>query len=258
MHNGSVLGLTRFSVNDIIFLSEVINLNISDYKYKTELHAHTSPASKCADFCAEDAVRIYAELGYTSIVISNHLSPFMPFYGDKEKAMAHYISDMNAAKKAGKEHGINVITGCEIRFCGSNNDYLLFGIDDDALYDAYDFISKDLEAFSQWYRSDERLIIQAHPFRDGITEVSPTLIDGIESFNMHPGHNSRISLAARHAKLHDFIVTSGTDFHHPGHQGLCATLTKKPITNSDELVSVLKSRDYIFSVSGHIILPYGG
>ena len=232
-------------------------MNINDYKYKTEFHAHTSPASKCADFSAEDVIAIYANLGYTSIVISNHMSNFMPFYSDKEKALNHFIADVNAAKEAGKAHGINVITGCEIRFCGSANDYLLFGIEDDELGDLYDFIGKDIKTFSQWFRGEKKLIIQAHPFRDGITEVSPSLIDGIETFNMHPGHNSRIAFASKLAQLHDYIVTAGTDFHHPGHEGMCATLTKKPITSSDELVSVLKSRDYLFSVSGHIILPYG-
>ncbi len=232
-------------------------MNIQDYKYKTEFHAHTSPASNCADLSCEEVVSTYAKLGYTSIIISNHMSPYMPFYGDKEKAMEHYVSDLHAAARYGKEYGINVITGCEIRFCGSNNDYLLFGIEEAELYDAYDFISKDIKAFSQWFRNGNKLIIQAHPFRDGITEVSPTLIDGIESFNMHPGHNSRVAFASKYAQQHNFIVTAGTDFHHPGHEGLSATLTKKPMTSSAELVSVLKSRDYIFSVAKHIILPYG-
>ena len=232
-------------------------MNLRDYKYKTELHAHTTPCSACSQIPPEEEVRIYSELGYTSIVISNHFNEIMRFYGDKEKAVKTYLIDYNTACRYGEKYGINVILGCEIRFTENMNDYLLFGIDTDFLTEAYDYIDKGIKEFSKFFRNDSRVLLQAHPFRNGMTEIDPSLLDGIETFNVHPGHNSRIALAAQYAKKHDFIVSAGTDYHHPTHEGLSSLLTKEPIRDSYELANVLRSRDYLFEMSGNIILPYG-
>ncbi len=228
-------------------------MDISKYKYKTELHAHTSPCSYCSEISPEDAVKNYAELGYTSVVISNHFNSGMRYYGDKDKSIEAYIDDYKRALKCAEEYNINVILGCEIKFDESLNDYLLFGIEEDLLYGAYDYFEKDIEEFSKWFRREDRLLIQAHPFRNGMTQVSPELLDGIEAFNFHPNHNSRCSVAAQYAHEHNMIVTCGTDFHHPGHQGQIALLTKEPVVDSLQLAKVLKSRDYLFMTGGHII-----
>ncbi len=232
-------------------------MDISQYKYKTELHTHTSPSSYCSEISPEEAVKVYAQLGYTSIVISNHFNSGMPLYGDKEKSVSAYIDDYKRALNCADMYGINVILGCEIKFNESLNDYLLFGINEDLLYDAYDYFDKGVETFSKWFRCEDRLLIQAHPFRNGMTEVAPELLDGIETFNFHLNHNSRCSVAAQYAKEHDMIVTCGTDYHHPGHEGQISLLTKTPITNSTEIVEILKSRDYLFMTGDSIILPYG-
>ena len=232
-------------------------MNLKKYKYKTEMHAHSMPASACGDIPPEEVVRIYSELGYHSIVLSNHFHSQSRFYGDKEKMVRTYLLDYRTACEYGQKYGINVILGCEIRFTENINDYLLFGIDEDFLFDAYDYIEGGLKEFSDWFRDEKRTIIQAHPFRKGMEDTPPELIDGIETFNVHPNHNSRVAVAAKYAKKNDFIVTCGTDYHHLGHHGLSAILTKKPVENSFELSKVLKSRDYLFEVGGHIILPYG-
>ena len=82
-------------------------------------------------------------------------------------------------------------------------------------------------------------------------------VDGIESFNMHPNHNSVIGFAAAYARDNDLIVTAGTDFHHEGHHGLCAVRTKTLPKDSFEYADILRSKDYVFDISGSIVLPYG-
>ncbi len=232
-------------------------MNVTDYKFRTELHAHTHPASPCGDFSPEETVKKYAELGFDSLVISNHFYPIMRFRDDKEKCVAEYLKDFDEAEKAGKKYGITVILGCEFRFTENVNDYLLFGIDREFLGIAFDSMPKGLEAFSKTFRSESTLLIQAHPFRDGMTRVSPSFLDGIEVFNMHPGHNSRVALAARFAKEHNLIVTCGSDFHHENHQGTTALLTKTKMQNSGDIVAALKSRDYLIEIGGSVVLPYG-
>lgn len=231
-------------------------MDISQYKYKTELHAHTSPSSYCSEISPEEAVRTYAMLGYDTIVISNHFNSGMPYYGDKEKSVLSYIDDFKRAINCAKEYDINIVLGCEIKFDDLLNDYLLFGIDENLLYDIYDYFDKGIEEFSRWFRKAGRLLIQAHPFRNGMTQVAPELLDGIETMNFHPNHNSRCSVAAKYAAEHNMIVTCGTDFHHPGHEAQIALLTKAPVTDSFQLAKILASRDYLFRTGNHIILPY--
>ena len=230
-------------------------MNTEKYCYKTELHLHTSPASPCSEIPPESAVKYYADLGYHSIVVCNHFFPGMFHIDDKQKCIDTYLADYDLAMDAGQKYGVNVIFGCEIRFTENVNDYLLFGIDRDFLDFAYDNLSIGIVEFSKQFRNDDRLLIQAHPFRNGMTEVDPKYLDGIETFNMHPNHNSRVAIAAKYAKEHNLIPTVGTDFHHPGHQGLSALLTETELKSSQDIVKVLKSRDYLFEIGGCILHP---
>lgn len=225
-------------------------MNAEQYKYKTELHLHTSPASRCSEISPQLAVELYAGLGYHSIVVCNHFFAGMPFRDSKRKCIDTYLADYNLALEAEKKYGINVILGCEMRFTENANDYLLFGIDREFLDFVYECFDMGIEEFSKQFRNEERLLIQAHPFRDGMTKVAPEYLDGMETFNMHPNHNSRVALASKYAKMHNLIPTAGTDFHHLGHEGMAALLTKRELKTSHDIVEVLKSRDYIFEIGG--------
>lgn len=231
------------------------SMNIEKYQYKTELHLHTSPASSCSEIPPELAVELYAKLGYHSIVICNHFFDGMRFRDDKKQCIEAYLADYDLAVEAGKKYGMNVILGCEIRFTENMNDYLLFGIDRDFLEVAYESLDMGIEEFSKQFRGDGHLLIQAHPFRDRMIEVAPEYLDGIETFNMHVNHNSRVAFASKYAKKHGLIPTAGTDFHHLGHEGLAALLTETEIKTSQDIVDVLRSRDYIFEIGGSILLP---
>ncbi len=232
-------------------------MNTADYKFRTELHAHTNPASPCSNFTPEEVIQRYSEIGYDSIVISNHFYPGMQHLDDKETCITEYLKDFYVSKELGKKYGINVIFGCELRFTENVNDYLIFGIDPDFTGFAFDSMPKGLDFFSKAFRSDKTLIIQAHPFRDRMTEMPAELLDGVEVFNLHPGQNSRVAFAAKYAQKHNHIVTCGTDFHHEGHQGMTAFLTKTEMKDSHDIVKVLKSRDYLIEIGGCIVLPYG-
>lgn len=230
-------------------------MNLEQYKYKTELHLHTSPASTCSEIPPRDAVRIYKNLGYDSIVVSNHFDPNMPFLDNKQACIDRYLADYDEAVEEGLRCGLTVIFGCELRFFENQNDYLLFGIEPDILDMAFDYMPLGLEAFSKAFRNEKRLLIQAHPFRNHIIQMDPALLDGMETFNMHPNHNSRVAFAARYAREHGLIPTVGSDFHHPGQEGVCSLLTKEKLLTSHDIVTLLKSRDYLFEICGSIILP---
>lgn len=230
-------------------------MNIEKYRYKTELHLHTTPASRCAEVSPEQAVEIYAKLGYHTIVVSNHFYNEMRFFEDKRQCIDAYLADFDQTVDAGEKYGVHVILGCELRFTENANDYLLFGIEREDLDDIYECVDMGIQRFSEYFRNDQRLLIQAHPYRDGMTEVSPEYLDGVESFNMHPHHNSRVVFASKYAKRHNLIPTVGTDFHHLGHEGVSALLTKTELRTAKDIVEVLKNRDYLFEIGGCVLIP---
>ncbi len=232
-------------------------MNINDYKYKTEFHAHTYPVSPCGEVAAADVVKNYADIGYHSIVIANHFTPYMEFYEDKKKTIERYLSDYYVAREAGERLGVNVILGCEIKFRSDPNDYLLYGVDENFLSTVHDYIELGFKEFSKDLRSDDLMIIQAHPFRDNQILADPEYLDGIEAFNLHPHHNSRVALAARYAKEKGLIMTAGTDYHVRGHEAMAGTLSKFEIKTSKDAIALLRSRDYIFESTDSIIFPYG-
>lgn len=220
--------------------------------YKTELHVHTSPASNCSDIEPQKLVEIYKENGYDSIVLTNHfIFEFMD--RTQEENIEVFLKDYYECLEAGKRVGLNVILGAEIRFTENNNDYLIFGISPEDMADIYNMLPYGIDRFYKEYKNHKNVIIQAHPYRNGMESVNRESIDGVEAFNVHPHHNSRVGTAAKYAFENDMIVTCGNDFHHYGHECLCGILTKKPLKDSYDVAKVLKKRKYKMTIGGYIL-----
>ncbi len=232
-------------------------MNINDYKYKVEMHAHTSPVSPCSDLSPKKMIALLSEHNTSAVVITNHF--FSGYFkdGDKDELIEKYIKDYTDTARAGKEAGINVILGMEIRFTENVNDYLVYGINEDDVYRAYDYLDKGIDVFYKEFKTDKNVILQAHPFRDGLERANPESLDGIEAFNMHQGHNSRNSMAATLAKEHNLLVSCGTDFHHEYQAGACFALTDFVPKNSYDIAKIVKEQNFVFDVSGNIIIPRG-
>ena len=231
---------------------------LSDYKYKYDLHVHTAPVSPCAEIDAETTVLNYKEIGFTGIVITNHFSRNV-FNDSKSKNewLESYIKDYHDTKKFGEKYGLDVLLGIEIRFPENANDYLVYGVDEQDVMRAYDFLDEDYKNFYKNFKNEKNLIVQAHPFRKGMVLQDISYLDGIETYNLHPHHNSQPAVAVKLASSHpEMIVTGGTDFHHANHQGMCGMCCKERLSSSFELAALLKSRDYLFEVWGNKIVPY--
>ncbi len=227
------------------------------YSFKTELHLHTSPVSSCSEIPPEEAVKIYAAEGYDALVVTNHFEPsLLHRFADADSCVKWYLRDFYAAQEAGDREGVAVLLGMEIRFTECINDYLVYGVDEEYLKEAYGYLDQGIEKFYRGMHREETVILQAHPFRNSMERADAKFLDGIETFNMHPGHNSRVGMAARYAREKGMIVSAGTDFHHPGHQGMAAMLSKTLPTDSYAVAKILRSRDYLFSIGGCTMFPY--
>ncbi len=224
------------------------------YPYRLELHAHTSPVSTCADFPPAEVVRRYHALGASGLVITNHADAGARQM-TREEWTEYYCRDYRDACREGEKLGVRVLLGMEVRFPQNSNDYLVYGVDEDFVARTWEYLDTDLHTFYEACRAEDRVIVQAHPFRKGMIPADPADLDGIEVFNMHPGHNSAISLAARHQATVGGVVTGGTDFHHHGHEGGLLACTATLPRDSYQLARLLKRGEYVFALGNSIILP---
>lgn len=234
---------------------------IEEYKYKIELHAHTKPASACSEVTSGELIELYSSKGVDAIVLTNHFNLCYEYVRelDKEAVLDQYLKDFEEAEQIGREYGIKILLGCELRFEENMNDYLIYGVDRDVLAKCYDYMAEGVEKFRTEVQLPNSVFLQAHPFRDGMERCTPSLLDGIEAFNLHQGHNSRVCIAARYAKENGLkITTAGSDFHHKnrGHEAAAVLRTSSMPNDSFELAEILKSGNYIFEFGGSaIVLP---
>lgn len=225
------------------------------YPCRIELHAHSSPASGCSEVPADELVRVFHEAGYDAVAITNHLIAEVDRFGEKETAIERFKKDLYLAHETGEKLGIKVFDGAELRFHKhSDNDYLFYGFSFDELPDIYDYLNTSLEKFVAEYKKEDSLLIQAHPFRNGMIRMNSDLLDAIEAFNVHQNHNSRVAVAAKYAAAEGKIMTVGSDYHHPGFDGISATRTKVLPKDEAELISIIKSDDFLIEIGGRILL----
>ena len=229
---------------------------IDQYPYKTELHAHSFPVSACGRFSPREVVDIYADVGCDTLVLTNHLTEHhTTVMGEKDVAQ-YYLSAYYEALDAASSKNINVALGVEIRFKGTSNDYLVYGICPEDIEVMASLVQTDAHTFYREFKNERNVIIHAHPFR-GSAEPTPLgAVDGVETFNTHVGHNSRIAYACRFAREHGLLVTGGSDFHEPGRHATCLVRTKNILRDSYDVAKAIKSRDILFDVFGHIVVPY--
>ena len=227
------------------------------FPYRIEMHSHTYPVSSCSEHTPEAIVKKYKELNFDAVVITNHFISHRFGSMPKEEAIQWYVKDYYDAVNAAKKLNIKVLLGAEIRFDENCNDYLLYGADEEILKTCFDYIHKNLKTFREEVKLNDSVLVQAHPFRDNVTAVDASLVDGFETFNMHQYHNERNGLSVQYAKNNGVkIKTIGTDYHHVSQEGFSALRTAVLPNNSFELAEILKSGNYILEISDDaLILP---
>ena len=216
--------------------------------YKTELHLHTSPASVCGRVSPEGVVEHYLKNGYSTIVITNHMTPslFKDFSSKGqsfENAIEFYLNDYYRAKRHAGDR-MNVLLGMEFRNYENVNDYLVYGITDDFLYKAKDLTGMKLRDAINVIRQNGALVFQAHPCRNGITVTDPRYLDGIEAGNFCVIREDRNDISEAWAKKYRLKKVYGSDYHAMSQMCGAGILTDIPITSNMQLLDVLKSQNF--------------
>ncbi len=214
-------------------------------RYLFDTHIHTKEASSCSREWAADIVKRYKKLGYDGLIITDHFSEsqFERHGSTYEEQVQKYLSGYRTAKEFETEN-FHIILGMELRFLENDNDYLVYGFDEDFVINNNLTKYKDPEEFRPVAEENNLVIFQAHPFRIGMTVVDPELLDGVEVYNGHGDHNSRNTVAYKWAELHSLRKLSGSDFHgnislEPG-----GVYFEEYLTDSKQVAKALKEGKY--------------
>lgn len=208
------------------------------------MHLHTEETSVCGTVSAVDSIPLYKDYGYDAVIITDHFNRdyFFDYYFNNqswEEAVEEWFKGVYTAQKAGEKCGLKVLWGMEIRFDGSCNDYLVYGITkEDILADPCMWEWGE-EKFSQYIRAKGYFFAQAHPFRDRMERCNPELLSGVEVFNAHLYHNSRNDLAAEFCLENNLIPIAGSDFHHPNTLRGCGVLFLDEVKGINDVVRLL-------------------
>ena len=98
---------------------------------KLEMHTHTAEGSPCARILAREVVKAYSQTDYDGIVITNHFdNDLLKDFGNTDRErMERYLLGYDTAYEAGRECGLTVILGIEIRLEPYAEDFLIYGAD---------------------------------------------------------------------------------------------------------------------------------
>lgn len=225
-------------------------------KYFYDMHVHTFETSSCAIIKALELVRLYKDVGYQGIVVTDHF--FADYFENLtvqswEEKIDKFLEGYKNAFKEGQEIGLDVFLGIELQFNEGKNDYLVYGIDEDFLKANNELYRLGLIRFKELVKAQDILIYQAHPFRSWVTPAKPSLIDGIEVFNGRLEFDSSNDKALVYAKNNDLKMISGSDFHQIEDLASGGIILPKQIKSNKDLVKVLKSMDNINMVNSNIL-----
>ncbi len=214
---------------------------------KIDLHVHTKEISICGHMPAEEVVRRYKASGYDCIVITNHFNTYTSSHFEEQGVTDFFKQYQKAyllAKEEGEKAGLLVLNGYEIRFDGSDSDYLVYGMSDGTASDYKKLFSMRPRDFSALAEEQGFLFYQAHPFRNNMKITNPELLFGIEIKNGNPRHDSRNDIAEIWAKKFNLHMIAGSDAHRQEDVGGTGIITDREIKDINGLMTVLRSDDY--------------
>jgi predicted metal-dependent phosphoesterase TrpH len=218
--------------------------------YRYDLHIHTAECDLAAHVPAAEIVRMYHEAGYNGLVITDHcFSIFFDWFKEELDGKSHkeiterWLRGYYEARNEGEKLGMTILPGAEVRFDGTINDYLVYGLTEDFFYNAPQMNRlKNLNELLAVLPEDA-CVVHAHPFRVNMTVIDPTPLFGIEIYN--GGTDAYRNHLAEDLALHyGKVMTSGSDFHHASHLARGGIMTQSKIETPADLVSVLKKGAY--------------
>lgn len=226
-------------------------IQIGEMKMKIEMHAHTSEGSSCAKIDAESIVKAYSLAGYDAIIITNHFdNDLLKDFGktDDEK-IERYLLGYRKAKAFETKYGIKVMLGVEIRLEPYNEDFLIYGIDEEFLFHHPNLCFMQQQEIYELCHLYDAMFFQAHPFRHPCIPQNPKFLDGVE-YNQRPNSGNNNDKLDEWIKNHPNLqLISGSDCHDLDQVGFGGIEIETSIDNIRELVNFIKHKQIKLIIS---------
>lgn len=226
--------------------------------YKLEMHLHTLHRSPCAETDEKTIAALYSRHGYDGIVCTNHYVRWLcdNYYKrptPRENA-EYYLQGYFNLKEECKPYGIDVFLGMELLIDAltyykpdpPKAELLLYGLTPEWLLEhPYDLFSMSVKEVSGLCKEQGWMLGQSHPYRPFITVQDPALLECVEAYNGHPGHDNGNDKALAFADENGLVYTAGSDFHTPDAIGSGVMLEHAVHTNEELLKELRKRRHTI-------------
>jgi predicted metal-dependent phosphoesterase TrpH len=192
---------------------------------KIDLHNHTTTSSQCSILDVRDLITQAQKMGLDAVCVTEHNT----LYGGK------------VAENLGVEMGFLVIAGQEVST--ADGDILAFGMQSEGLQG---IAVVDL---CELAKKENAVLIPAHPYRawgngiDDLIFAYAKYFVAIEGLNPHCSDDEN-KKAVDGAKKIGLPITAGSDAHAIESVGQCYTEFNADIKSIDDLVEVLRGRDY--------------
>lgn len=214
-----------------------------------DTHIHTKESSSCGEVFAADVVKRYKSLGYDGIIVTDHVHKRQfEKHGETYALQAEkFLEGYRTAKKFESEN-FHVILGMEIRFSENDNDYLVYGFDEDFVFSHELSAFASLKEFKPLAKENGLILFQAHPFRKNITVIDPKSVDGFEVYNGHANHESNNDIAYRWAKKYSQRMLSGSDFHGNVKMEAGGVYFEEYVKTSEDVARLLRENRYSLKI----------
>lgn len=212
--------------------------------FKIETHLHTAESSRCGKVEAAEMVRLYAEAGYKTVIVTDHMKSnyFRTSEDDTwEDEVDRLLLGYRNAAAVAEKYGVNVIMGVEFELGKIPNHYLTYGITEELMKANPDICNMTAQDFYRLMNDNGVFVIQAHPNRDNASFPTPDAADGFEIYNSNPRHDDYSEKSEADAKKYNMLVTSGSDAHRLDDLALGGMLSEKEIKTTEDFVALVRS-----------------
>lgn len=216
--------------------------------FRYETHLHTYPVSKCASAEVVDVMKLYKELEYDGVFITNHFidgNINIENTASYEEKINFYFSDYEKGKAAEEEIGIKVFCGVESTYGGT--DFLIYGLDKEWFLANPQIMDMKKSQQLQFFMDNGALVIQAHPFREAAyidhIRLFPRNVHGVEIINAGR-KEAENKMAEIYAEYYDLIKFAGSDKHSAKKKGnLAGMCSETPVLSVQDFIDKVKNRE---------------
>ena len=210
----------------------------SEQRVKTEFHLHTAETSTCGMVPGREMIRLCADKGFGGVIVTDH---YLPGSFERPETREQFLAGYRQAKQAGDALGVTVLPGMEFRFASADNDFLIYGMEEqDFAALPTDLCRYALADFYTYCHERGWLVYQAHPFRSWCTPQEPAWLDGVEVCNGNPRQQSHNGLALAFARENHLLESTGGDVHQPGDVRSTAPLVPRALLTPKGIVRYLR------------------